>query len=71
MGIQIGDINIAEQTLTNEFRLAVVERILESLLNNNSTLHKPSQAEINNIRKEVLEQLKVKYPNSGIELKNK
>lgn len=69
MGIKIGDIDIAQQTLDNEFRLGVLERLLESIINNNADLKKPNQAELNKMREEVVNKLKIKYPNSGIELK--
>ena len=70
MGIKIGDIDIAQQTLDNEFRLGVLERLLEKIVNSNPGLTKPNQDELNQLRQEVVEQLKKKYPNSGIELKN-
>lgn len=70
MGIKIGDIDIAQQTLDNEFRLGVLERLLENIINRNQGLSKPTQEELNQMRKEVVLQLQKKYPNSGIELKN-
>ena len=70
MGIKIGDIDIAQQTLDNEFRLGVLERLLEQVVNNNPNLIKPNQEQLNQIRRDVVQQLQQKYPNSGIELKN-
>lgn len=69
MGIKIGDIDIAQQTLDNEFRLGVLERLMELIVNNNPNLNKPNQEQLNQIRKEVIGQLQKKYPNSGIEFK--
>lgn len=69
MGIKIGDIDIAQQTLDNEFRLGVLERLMEHVVNNNPTLVRPSQEQLNQIRKDVVQQLQKKYPNSGIEFK--
>ena len=69
MGIKIGDIDIANQTLENEFRLGVIERLLEMVLNSNPNLKKPTQKELGLIRQEVVQQLQKKYPNSGIEFK--
>jgi fructose-1-phosphate kinase PfkB-like protein len=69
MGIKIGDIDIAQQTLDNEFRLGVLEKLLEQIVNKNPNLAKPDQNQLNQIRKEVIEKLQVKYPNSGIEFK--
>lgn len=68
MGIKIGDIDIAQQGLETEFRLSVLEHLLEQIINSNPTLNKPTQEELNSIRKKVVEILKKKYPNSGIEL---
>jgi hypothetical protein len=68
MGIKIGDIDIAQQGLETEFRLSVLEHIIEQIINSNPTLNKPTQEELSDIRKKVVELLKKKYPNSGIEL---
>ena len=69
MGIKIGDIDIANQTLDNEFRIHVLERLLEIILKNNPGLAKPTQTQLDQIRQEVLALLQQKYPNSGISLK--
>lgn len=71
MGIKIGDIDIASQALDNEFRIQVLERLMEIILNNNPNLQKPTQTQLNQIRQEVVTFLQQKYPNSGISLKNK
>ncbi|WP_370425273.1 hypothetical protein [Tenacibaculum dicentrarchi] len=69
MGIKFGEID-ASQILDNEFRLGVLERLLEGMLNANPNLKKPTTEELQNIRKQVIDELKKKYPNSGIEFKN-
>jgi hypothetical protein len=69
MGIKFGEID-ANQILNNEFRLGVLERLLEGMLNTNPNLKKPTANELQNIRIKVIEELKNKYPNSGIEFKN-
>ncbi|MCT4698230.1 hypothetical protein [Tenacibaculum haliotis] len=69
MGIKFGEID-ANQILDNEFRLGVLERLLEGMLNANPNLKKPTADDLQNIRKQVVEELKKKYPNSGIEFKN-
>ena len=69
MGINIGGINIVKQGLETEFRLGVLEHLLEKIVNSNPDMNKPTQEELEDIRKKVAEQLKQKYPNSGIELK--
>jgi hypothetical protein len=35
MSIKIGDFDIANQLLDNEFRIGVLEKLLERVLNNN------------------------------------
>jgi hypothetical protein len=69
MGIKFGEID-ANQILDNEFRLGVLERLLEGMLNANPNLKKPTANELQDIRKQVIGELKKKYPNSGIEFKN-
>jgi len=68
MSIKFGEID-ANQILDNEFRLSVLERLLEVILNNNPDLNKPTPQDISNIRQQVVENLKKKYPKSGIEFK--
>lgn len=66
MGIKFGEID-AGQILDNEFRLLVLERIVDRLLQ--ATPAAAIGLDINSIRKDVVEVLKKKYPNSGIGLK--
>ena len=68
MGIKFGEID-SGQILENEFRISVLEKLLEVIVNNNPSLNKPTQQQIEQIRASVVEVLKVKYPNSGLSLK--
>ena len=68
MGIKFGEID-ANQILENEYRLGVLEKLLERLLNNNPNMVRPNAKAIIEIRHEVIEILKAKYPKSGIEFK--
>jgi hypothetical protein len=68
MGIKFGEID-AGQILDNEFRIGVLESILEWVLNNNHNLTKPTQYDIEEIRKTVIGKLQQKYPKSGITYK--
>ena len=68
MGIKFGEID-SSQILDNEFKIKVLEKILEWILNNNDSLIKPSQENIMEIRKSVVEDLRKKYPDSGINLR--
>lgn len=64
--MQFGEIEV-EQILRNEFRIGYLEKIIEHIANNNPTLNAPSQSEMKEIKKNVIADLKEKYPNSGIE----
>lgn len=68
MGIKFGEVD-SSQIIENEFRIGVLERLLEYLLNHNTHIIKPTDEVINEIRNSVTEALKKKYPNSGIERK--
>jgi len=68
MGIKFGEID-SSQILENEYRIGVLEGLIEFLLNNNTT--KPTPEDVMAIRAKVVEILQKKYPNSGITLKQK
>ncbi len=69
MGIKFGEIDV-NQILENEYRIGVLEKTLEWILANNTGFTKQLSAEIlNDIRKDIVKNLKKKYPNSGIELR--
>lgn len=67
MGIKIGDIDIGNQLLDNEFRTRVLELVVGFNARNNRY---PNETELNQIRSDVVRILQDKYPNSGIELRN-
>ena len=68
MGVKFGDID-SGQILDNEFRIGVLERVIDLLLQKNPTLNGLSIEEIESMREAVANNLKKKYPNSGIEYK--
>ena len=68
MSIKFGEID-ASQIIDNEFRIRAAEEILQWILNNNSSLTKPTQADIETIRQSVIAGLQKKYPNSGVTYK--
>ncbi len=69
MGIKFGEIDVS-QILENEYRINVLERILDWILKNNSAFnHQLTPDIISQIRKDVIKDLQKKYPNSGIEIK--
>ena len=68
MGIKFGEID-SSQILDNEFKLRVLEQLFDWLLGHNPDLHRPSKDDITKIRDKIIEDLKKKYPNSGIHYK--
>lgn len=68
MGAKFGEIDIS-QILDNEFRIGVLENVIDLLIRKNPTLRGFTQQEIEGIREQVANNLKRKYPNSGIEYK--
>ena len=68
MGAKFGEIDIS-QILDNEFRIGVLENVIDLLMRKNPTLIGFTQQEIDGIREQVANNLKRKYPNSGIEYK--
>jgi hypothetical protein len=68
MGARFGDIDV-NQILENEFRLGVLEKLYDGLLANNAgSLILPSPENVKQIKSSVVEELKKKYPNSGLKL---
>jgi hypothetical protein len=69
MSIHIGGINLADSVINTEFRLSVLERVVDKLL---LTAHSGTLTvqDMEKIRKEVLESMQKKYPEAGIGLKN-
>ncbi|MNE83613.1 hypothetical protein D3C80_1804410 [compost metagenome] len=70
MSAKFGDIDIS-QILDNEFRIGVLENVIDLLVRKNSAMRGFTQREIDDIRISVANSLKVKYPNSGIEYRKK
>jgi hypothetical protein len=68
MGAKFGEIDIS-QILDNEFRIGVLENVIDLLIRKNPSLTGFTQQEIEGIREQVANNLKRKYPNSGIEYK--
>lgn len=66
MGVKFGEID-STQILENEYRINVLERVVDHLLTANPSTG--DDLNIDEIRKNVIKDLQVKYPNSGIDLK--
>ena len=68
MGIKFGEID-ASQILTNEYKIGVLEKLIDWLLQN-SNLKQPLTKEIlKEIRINVIKNLQRKYPKSGVRFK--
>ena len=68
MSIKFGEIDAA-QILENEYRIGVLERLLEWLFAQNPSLRTPAEADMRRFRNETIAVLQKKYPNSGISYK--
>lgn len=66
--MQIGNINVVESLINTELRVGVLEKVIDHLLNNNYSLNKPTQQQLNSFRQQVVEEMNVKYPGMGIKL---
>jgi hypothetical protein len=66
LGVKFGEID-AGQILDNEFRIMVLERVLDVLLAANPAAVVSLNMDV--IRQDVVNELQKKYPNSGISLK--
>lgn len=59
-------ISVTETVLDAEYRIAVLEGIIEVLLAKLDDQNKISEAELSQIRDEAFEKLKLKYPDQDI-----
>lgn len=70
MGIKFGDID-ASQILENEFRVEVLEGVIDWLLQHGGVQNKLTEEDLQEIKERAVKKLQKKYPNSGIGLKEK
>ena len=69
MGIKFGEID-ANQILENEYRIGVLEGIVDWILTNNSAFVQQLTPEVmTQIRQTVVRRMQQKYPKSSIELR--
>ncbi len=66
MAFRVGGIDIAKQSLENEFLTRLIDEYLEWIIKENK-LKEPTEEQIKKMREKVLEDLKGKYPDAGIE----
>lgn len=67
MSIKIGGIDVAQSALDSEFRIIVLERILEVVLNKIGGTSVLTPQDIDKIREEAFQQLQKKYPEAGLQ----
>ncbi|MCH7971224.1 MAG: hypothetical protein IH960_09325 [Chloroflexi bacterium] len=56
----------ATQIIENEFRIGIVEGILEWMVENNPDVVGPDPQTLNEIKRTVFDELAAKYPDSGL-----
>ena len=64
MGLSVGGIDLAQQGIENEFRIGLLEGLVELLVRRTGAGISP--ADLNGIRQETFANLQGKYPHSGI-----
>jgi hypothetical protein len=71
MGIKVGEVDIIPQLLENEFRILVLEQVVDLLLRRFPVVGGSpiSQEEMSQLRQRAIEILQKKYPQSGISIK--
>ena len=65
MGVKIGGIDVFRQSLESEYRITVLEMIMEEILKKDPSLI--SQKEIEGMQQKAIKLLQTKYPSAGIQ----
>jgi hypothetical protein len=69
MGLKLGGIDIG-QIIENDFRISVLEHLLEWILKTNEgQIIPPSKQVVDEIRQKVFKDLQKRYPKSGLSMK--
>jgi hypothetical protein len=69
MVVKLGDLDITKQIVENEYRIGVLEAILEWIVNRHFSSFPPITQEVmQGIREKVIEDLKNRYPNVNINI---
>jgi hypothetical protein len=64
-GLAIGGFDIGVEVVENRIQLSVLEKIVNKLIQHSSL--KVDQSDINQLRKEAVEELNEEYPDLGVE----
>ncbi len=67
MSIKIGGIDLSESVINSEYRISVLEKVVDLLIQRTNA--GISQQEIEQIREQSIKELNDKYPNAGIHKK--
>ena len=69
MGLKFGDLDIG-QIIENDFRISVLEHLLEWILRTNEgRIIPPSEQVVDEVRQKVFKDLQERYPNSKLSMK--
>lgn len=68
MSLNVAGINVVSQSLDNEYRITILEKIIEKILKRDPNILTPQDFE--KIREEALKTLQNKYPQAGIKKKD-
>jgi glucuronate isomerase len=67
--IQVGGVNVVDELVNAELRLGTLEKAFDFILNNNFSMTKPSQQDIENFKAKTVAELQAKYPSLGLTAK--
>jgi|LakMenEpi03Aug12_release.lakeMendotaPanAssembly.Ray.scaffolds.fasta_scaffold5542907_1 hypothetical protein len=70
MSIKIGDVDLVDSAINTEFRISVLEKVVDRLLRA-APYGSISPQDIERMRDDALSELQKKYPNAGLTKKPK
>ena len=66
--VSVGSLNLVQALIDAELRIAVLERVVEQLINSQAQFGQKLNIDEEAIRNEALSRLREKYPDLGIKL---
>ncbi len=67
-GLKVGEIDIGDQVLDNEYKIKLLFKLLQKIIEKNPTLQNVTQQEFETIKKNVEKELQDKYPKSDVKI---
>lgn len=67
-GLKVGEMDIGDQVLDNEYKIKLLFKILQKILDKNKTLHGITKEEFEEIKRTVEIELQKKYPKSDVKI---